>query len=346
MEQKRTRPFPHSVLGIGNALVDLIYKLPSDQVLRDLRLPKGSMTLVDPQRARNIQEYLHSVSPTLSTGGSASNTISSIASLGGRCGFIGRTGKNDPHGLFYTSDLENHGIRAHFSQSEIQTGTAITLMSPDTERTFATCLGAAATLCAEDLDPAVFEGYDYFHVEGYLVQNYPLLETAISMAKRAGLAVSLDMASYNVVVEHRGFIGEMLERGVDIVFANEEEAEAYTGKKELEALLELSRQVPTAIVKLGPRGSIVMDKGRLHVISAESVEKIDSNGAGDSYAAGFLYGKSIGLSTQACGEIASTVATEVVKVVGPKLGPEKWAEILPKIREIEKKDLSCPKSEI
>ncbi len=326
----------NKILGIGNALVDMIYHLPSDEALVDLQLPKGSMTLVDWQRAGKILSYFKNENPTLSSGGSASNTISAVASLGGGCGFIGCTGKNDPRGEFYTQDLKEHGITPHFTYSNIPTGTAITLMSPDAERTFATFLGAASTLAAQDLRPDMFAGYGYLHIEGYLVQNYELMERAIALAKEAKLKVSLDLASYNVVVEHRNFLHKILNRGVDIVFANEEEALAYTDKKELEALCILAKHVPTAIVKLGSRGSIVMDNDKLYTITAEKVNRIDSNGAGDSYAAGFLYGKSKGLSTQTCGDIASMIATEVVKVIGPKLDKEKWNEILPRVREIEK----------
>lgn len=338
MEKKTNTTPPAKILGMGNALVDIIYMLSSDRDLDMLRLPKGSMTLVDTARAEEILSHFRSETPTLSTGGSASNTVSTIASLGGSCGFIGRTGKNDPYGRFYIHDLESHGINAHFSQADIPTGTAITLMSPDAERTFATCLGAASTLSASDIRPEIFRDYSVFHIEGYLVQNYELMETAIRTAKKAGLKISFDMASYNIVVEHREFIRKMLGQGIDIVFANEEEARAYTGKRELEALVELSLQVPTAIVKLGSRGSLIMDKGRLYTVVAEKVKKIDSNGAGDSYAGGFLYGISRGLSLQSCGEIASKVATEVVKVVGPKLHAREWEEILPEIRRIERED--------
>lgn len=339
MEKKENIRPPANILGMGNALVDIIYLLQSDAVLDKFRLPKGSMTLVDTARAKEILDHFSSETPTLSTGGSASNTISAIASLGGNCGFIGRTGKNDSYGRFYVRDLESHGIKAHFSQADIPTGTAITLMSPDAERTFATCLGAASTLSKSDIQPEIFRDYSIFHIEGYLVQNYGLMETAIRTAKKSGLKVSFDMASYNIVVEHREFIRNILDQGIDIVFANEEEAQAYTGKRDLEALVEFSLQVPTAIVKLGSRGSLIMEKGRLYAIAAEKVRKIDSNGAGDSYAAGFLYGLSRGLSVQACGEIASKVATEVVKVVGPKLHAREWEKILPEIRRIERENM-------
>lgn len=322
------------VLGMGNALVDLIFHLESDQILQEFGLPKGSMTLIGQEKAREILDHFENKADAVITGGSASNTITAIATMGGECGFIGRTGKGDIYADFYTDYFKKHGIRTHFSQTNIQTGTAITLMSPDTERTFATYLGAAATLSEHDIKAEIFEDYDIFHIEGYMVQNHALMERAISSAKQKGLKISLDLASYNIVMEDREFIEKLLRQGVDIVFANEEEAFAFTGKHELEALCRLAEWVPTAIVKLGSRGSLIMSQGRLYHIEAEKVTKIDSNGAGDNYAAGFLYGLCCGLPLHRCGEIASMVATEAVKVTGPKLSEEQWASLLPRISEI------------
>lgn len=325
------------VLGMGNALVDIIYNIDSDDQLEELHLPKGSMTLVDETHAQQILGYFSHKKATLATGGSASNTITAISQLGVSCGFLGRTGSKDLYGEFYREDLLKRGITPHLSQSEINTGTAITLMSPDTERTFATYLGAASTLRAEDITEDIFRGYDYFHIEGYMVQNYELLEAALDMAKKTGLKISYDMASYNVISENREFVTRMLKKGIDIVFANQEESMAYTGKEELQALCLLSELTPTAIVKLGGRGSMIMHEGKLSLVGAEKVKKIDSNGAGDSYAGGFLYGMCQGLPIEICGEIASTVATEVVKIIGPKLSDTEWDNLIPRIREIEKK---------
>lgn len=323
------------VIGMGNALVDLIFHLESDRLLKDFCLPKGSMTLIGQEKAEEILGRFQHKADAVVTGGSASNTITAIARMGGECGFIGRTGSDDRYANFYKDFFGRHHIRTYFSHAAIPTGTAITLMSPDTERTFATYLGAAATLSEEDIEEAFFKDYDFFHIEGYMVQNQALMEKAVSAAKRQGLKVSLDMASYNIVLENREFLDKLLRKDVDIVFANEEEAAAFTGKNELEALCRLAEWVPTAIVKLGSRGSLVMDRGRLYHVEAEKVTKIDSNGAGDNYAAGFLYGLCCGLPARQCGEIASMVATEAVKVTGPKLSEEQWEKILPRIETIK-----------
>ncbi|MDE5574771.1 MAG: adenosine kinase, partial [Bacteroidales bacterium] len=187
----------------------------------------------------------------------------------------------------------------------------------------------------------VFSGYGYFHIEGYMVQNYALLEKALQTARDCNMVISLDLASYNIVKSHLDFIRHILPT-VDVVFANEEEALAFTGQDNLEALNLLANQVAVSVVKLGPRGSLVMYRGKLYAIDADKVVKTDSNGAGDSYAAGFLYGLSRGLGVQECGEIASTVATQVVQVTGPKLTARQWKELLPRIRKIEARNTQWP----
>lgn len=329
------------ILGMGNALVDLIFQLPSDELLEKWNLPKGSMTLIDQQQAGVILNYFGQDQPVLATGGSASNTITSIAALGGHCGFIGQIGKNDIYGNFYIEHLIKHGITPYFRRIDTPTGTAITLMSPDTERTFATYLGAASSMTEENINREVFSEYGYFHIEGYMVQNYALLEKALQTARECNMVISLDLASYNIVKSHLDFIRHILPM-VDVVFANEEEALAFTGKDSLEALNLLAEQVAVAVVKLGSRGSLAMHQGKLYTINADKVVKTDSNGAGDSYAAGFLYGMSRGLGVQECGDIASTVATQVVQVTGPKLTARQWKELLPRIRKIEGRNTRWP----
>ncbi|MCM1168410.1 MAG: adenosine kinase [Bacteroides sp.] len=329
------------ILGMGNALVDLIFQLPSDDLLEKWGLPKGSMTLIDQQQAGVILNHFGQTQPVLATGGSASNTITSIAALGGGCGFIGQIGKNDIYGDFYIEHLTKHGITPYFRRIDTPTGTAITLMSPDTERTFATYLGAAATMTEDNISRDIFSGYGYFHIEGYMVQNYALLEKSLHLAHGCGMVISLDLASYNIVKGNLDFLRRILPM-VDVVFANEEEALAFTGKENLETLNLLAGQVAVAVVKIGSCGSLVMHKGKLYVIDADKVVKTDSNGAGDSYAAGFLYGMSRGLGVQECGDIASTVATQVVQVTGPKLTARQWEDLLPRIRKIEGRNTRWP----
>jgi sugar/nucleoside kinase (ribokinase family) len=193
------------VLGLGNALTDILLQV-SDDDLRELGFPKGSMNLISMKQAEEIQMRFLSVRKRMVAGGSASNAINCIAALGGKAAFIGKIG-NDEVGDFYREDLLKNGVKPILLLSHTaMSGCSIVLITPDGERTFATYLGAAAELCADDIQKDAFTGYDIFHIEGYLVQNHDLIEKSIRLAKEAGCMVSLDLASYNVVNENHAFL--------------------------------------------------------------------------------------------------------------------------------------------
>ena len=217
------------VLGMGNALTDILLQIEHDAVLLSLNLPKGSMQLVDDLKSVEISNILNNYSLKMATGGSASNTINGLTRLGVTAGFVGKIGKDDI-GLFFTNDSIGNGVTPHLLISETASGRCTVLVSPDGERTLCTFLGAACELLATDLKLEMFQGYDIFHIEGYLVQNHELIRTAVKLAKEAGLQVSIDLASYNVVEANLDFLHEIINKYVDIVFANEEEARAFTGK--------------------------------------------------------------------------------------------------------------------
>jgi sugar/nucleoside kinase (ribokinase family) len=316
------------ILGIGNALVDIVINLENDSQLAELNLPKGSMQLVDIDRAQRILEYFKDSPKTITSGGSVANTLNGIANLGGDASFLGCVG-NDEYGEFFKADMLENGIKPHLFTGTVGTGAAITLMSPDSERTFATYLGSAIELSANQLSPDIFESYDYFHIEGYLVQNYDLIRTAIHLAKQAGCRVSLDLASYNVVEENLPFLTEMVKNYVDILFANKNEAHAFCGKSPEEALAFFAQKVEYAIVKNGKKGSWIQHENHIEFIDPLDVKNvIDTNGAGDAYSAGFLYGLMSGMNLKACGDLGAKFAAEVVQVVGPKLSKNEWTKIL------------------
>ena len=315
------------ILGIGNALVDIVIQLENDSQLEELNLPKGSMQLVDLERAHRILEYFKDSPHTLASGGSVANTLNGIANLGGNASFVGCVGA-DEYGHFFKTDMHVNSIKPNLFTGTVGTGTAITLMSPDSERTFATYLGSAIEMSANHLSPEIFEGYDYFHIEGYLVQNYDLIRTAIHLAKQAGCRVSLDLASYNVVEENLPFLTEMIEKYVDILFANKDEAHAFCGKPVDEALTFFAKYVDYAIVKNGKEGSLIQHKNQIEHAEGRTVDVVDTNGAGDAYSAGFLYGLMTGMDIKSCGDLGAKLAGEVVQVVGPKLRKEQWKKIL------------------
>lgn len=314
------------VLGLGNALVDIMTKLQNDDLLKQLNLPKGSMQLVNSEFSNEVMNKTEDLKPVLTSGGSAANTIHGLARLGINTGFIGKVG-DDEMGNFFNTDMEKSGIKPSLLQSTTPTGKAIALVSQDSERTFATYLGAAVELTSEDLISDIFDGYQYFHIEGYLVQNHKLIEKSIKMAKQKGLKVSLDLASYNVVEENLEFLKRVITDYVDIVFANEEEAKAFTGEEPENALNTLSKSCEIAIVKIGKAGSLIKTNNKTYKAGIIDVESIDTTGAGDLYAAGFIYGLINDKSMDECGRIGSLLSGKVIENMGAKISEEGWAFI-------------------
>lgn len=323
-----------SILGIGNALTDILAILPDDTLLQELALPKGSMQHVDRETGNRIWEKLKPLGADLVAGGSAANTINGAATFGMKSGFIGKVGDDDLGSLF-KSNQEKDGIRSILLKGDNPTGRAMVLITPpNAERTFAVYLGAALELVPDDLHPEWFEGWDYFHIEGYLVQNQATVRRAIELAKAAGCRISIDLASYNVVEANLEFLHEIVEEYVDIVFANETEAEAFTGLPPREALDSIARICDIAVVKIGKDGSMVRRGEELHFIKARPAAAIDATGAGDLYAAGFLYAHSIGMPLKTCGDIGSAIAAKVVEVVGTKIDQPRWNAAKKEINEL------------
>ena len=322
------------VLGIGNALVDILVRLENDDLLKELSLPKGSMQLIDEYLRLKIIEKIESKTTQQASGGCAANTVHGLANLGIETGFIGKVGTSDL-GKFFENDLKNAGIQPHLTYSFNKTGTAIAFISPDSERTFATYLGAAVELSDNELSKVLFSKYDFFHIEGYLLQNHDLIQKAVSIAKENDMKVSIDLASYNVVEENLEFLKSLVRLYVDIVFANEEEAKAFTGLDNPEKALEkISAHSEIAIVKLGKNGSLVKNGDKTYKINPIKTESIDTTGAGDLYAAGFLYGLLKEYPMDKCGDIGSLLAGTVIRNIGAKITVDQWTEIKSRIAEI------------
>ncbi len=321
------------IIGIGNALVDVLTRLEDDQLLEKLGLPRGSMQLVDAERSAQIQQETKNLPKQMASGGSAANTIHGLAKLGMETAFVGSVGK-DETGKFFEEDLKNSGITPRLFYSDAPSGIANGMISPDGERTFGTFLGAALDLSPDKLSQDTFSGYDLLHVEGYLVQNHALLETILKLAKEAGLKISLDLASYNVVEENIDFLREMVKKYVDIVFANEEEAKAFTGASPEEALELIAQSADIAVVKVGSEGSMVKQGENKTVISPIKAKAVDTTGAGDLYASGFLYGLAHDVSFEKAGYIGSLLAATVIEVVGAKFDEQKWHEIREKVKAL------------
>lgn len=324
-----------SILGIGNALTDILAVLPDDTLLKTYHLPKGSMQHVDMETGDKIWAALKPLGVKYVAGGSAANTICCTAIFGMPSSFIGKIG-DDELGLLFKSDQEQYGIHTTLLKSPHSSGRSMVFVSGgNAERTFAVYLGAALDLVPEDLKPEYFQGYDYFHIEGYLVQNQALIRRAVELAHEAGCIISLDMASYNVVESNNAFLHDIVEKYVDIVFANETEARAFTKLADPRAALaEISRMCSIAVVKVGKDGSWVRSGDEEYYIPVWPADPVDATGAGDTYAAGFLYAHSNRMPLEVCGKVGSIIAAKVVEVVGTKIDIPRWRAAKAEIREL------------
>jgi sugar/nucleoside kinase (ribokinase family) len=312
------------ILGIGNALVDVITFLDTDDVLAQFGFPRGSMQLIDAITAQQVEAATRDCKKHKASGGSAANTIHGLAKLGVETGFIGTVGL-DETGKFFRDDMHQAGITPLLTESDTATGTSRALVSADGERTMATFLGAAVELSASRLTPALFRGYDHLHLEGYLVLNQALVETALALAGQQKMTISLDLASYNVVEANLAFLQRIVRQNIDIVFANEEEARAFTGFSDPhQALAAISAECDTAVVKIGDRGSLIRRGWKTYEVAPVPVKCLDTTGAGDLYAAGFLYGFAALLGPEKCGEAGSLLAGKVIEVPGAKISDATW----------------------
>ncbi len=324
------------ILGLGNALVDVLVRIPSDDILSRFDLPKGSMQLVDEERQNEIYEAVKELQPQVVCGGSAANTICGLSKLGIETGFIGKIGPNDL-GKQYRADLEANGVVPLLSMSQTHTGSCLSLISSDSERTMVTCLGAAVEMTVDDIDPKVFDGYTHLYVEGYMVQNRELIETVFDIAKKKGLMTMLDLASYNVVEANIDFLGHLTDKYVDLVFANEEEATAFTGVDDTDALNIIGENVNGVVLKQGQRGSLVKLGDTVERVGIIKANCIDTTGAGDLYASGFIYGMTSGQSARHSAEAGAIVSGNVIEVIGTKMNTRRWSAIRQSIKRLFEK---------
>jgi sugar/nucleoside kinase (ribokinase family) len=321
------------ILGMGNALVDIMVRLENDQIIHEFKLQKGGMKLVDDGFIQPLMDAVKHLPIEHAPGGSAANTMNGVSNLGMDTGFIGKVA-DDRFGKVMEGDMKQNGIKPFLLKGIAPTGLAVALVSPDSERTFAVNLGCAIELSPEDISTEMFAGYDFFHIEGYLVQNHELLRKAVALAKENKVKVSLDLASFDVVQDNLGFLKVIIADYVDIVFANEEEAKAFTNMDPELALHEIAKSSEVSIVKIGNKGSLIEHAGKVHTIGVIVANSIDTTGAGDLYAAGFLFGMAKNLPIQKCGQIGSLLAGKVIEVLGAKMSEATWDIIRKEVDKI------------
>lgn len=320
------------IVGVGSALVDILCN-EDDGFLDRTGAAKGGMTLVD---KAFIESTLSRITgkPTIVPGGSACNTLIGIGKLGGSARFVGKCGSGQ-WGQLFREELTRSHVEPVLFPSKSPTGRVLSIITPDSQRSMFTYLGASSETQPAELTGRCFDKAAIVHIEGYLLFNPELMITAIRAASEAGALVSLDLASYTVVEESRELLNRIIIDSIDIVVANEDEARAFTGcADEREALSSLASKAAIAVVKVGKRGSLIAQGGQtIQIDPIGDGYAVDTTGAGDLWAAGFLYGLVNGFSLEKSGRLGSACGYEVCQVVGATIPDEGWVRIKKVLKE-------------
>lgn len=324
---------PKRIVGIGSALVDILV-MAGDAFVEDTGVPKGGMVYFDPPAIDRVLQQA-AASPQVVPGGAACNTIAGVARLGGETRFLGKRG-NDEFGDLFERALVRNGVDTRLVRAATPTGRVLSLITPDSQRTMLTYLGASAEMVRDEIPAENFQGCAVALIEGYLVYNRDLFAYAMQNAHQAGARIALDLASFTVVEENHQDLKSIVHQYVDILIANEDEARAFTGQDDETAALEaLAGQAELAVVKLGARGSLISHGGRVVAVPPQGEGGVvDTTGAGDLWASGFLYGLVQGLPLELCGRLASRCGYEVCRGLGASIPEEGWQ----RIRQMAKHD--------
>lgn len=314
------------IAAVGSALVDICL-MENDAFINAAGVAKGGMYISESERIAQLLACSKNT-PVIVPGGSACNTVLGVGMLGSGARFIGKRG-NDKFGQLFEQGVRKHHVEPLLQTSSTPTGHVLSVITPDAQRTMFTFLGASSETDPDDITPQLFSDAALVHIEGYLLFNKDLITAVLEAASQAGALISLDLASFTVVESAIGLLRDICERYVDILIANEDEARAFTGLSDERAALDaLSQRAPCAVLKLGRRGSLISHDGR--TVSVERVgdgNAVDTTGAGDLWAAGFLYGIVNGFALEKCGKLGSACGYEVCRVVGAQIPEEGWKRI-------------------
>jgi len=314
-------PDLYDVAAIGNAIVDVIAPA-NDAFLDNQGLTKGAMMLVDADQSAAL--YAKMAPGVETSGGSAANTVAGVASFGGKGAFMGKVA-DDQLGAVFAHDMR--AIGATFANPPLTGGpaTAVSMINvtPDGQRTMCTYLGASVLFTDYDVDPDIVEAAQIVYLEGYLFDAEAARRAfakAAGLAHGAGRKIALTLSDSFVVERHREALLGFIETQVDVLFANESEVTALFQTDSFdEAVVALRGRVPLAAVTRSQQGSVILAKGEPIAVAAEPVEKVvDTTGAGDQYAAGFMFGLARGRPLQQCGQLGSLAAAEVISHYGPR----------------------------
>lgn len=319
-----------TIYGIGNPLIDMLCSITESDITA-LGLHKGTMQLIDAERHAELVAYLHGKEITYSPGGSCPNTMVTLASLGIDTTIAGGVG-NDELATIYREKLKEGGVHDDLAGYDAATGTSIILLTEDKERTMNTYLGANRLFDSTKLNIEAIKSKDIFYFTGYMwdTENQKnAIRKVLEIAKERKMIIAFDLADPFAVGRYRQTFYTLIKDYCDIVFANSEEARfLFDNYDAYECCRSMGKLCPIAIVKNGKKGSFISDSRKmLHIDVLGSSTPVDTTGAGDTYAAGFLYGVAKGYSTKDSGEIASYLAGEIISTLGAQFSPAKTKEL-------------------
>ena len=321
-----------AVYGIGNPLIDILARV-DDFTLESLGMNKGIMSLVTFEQRKKILDILEGRGKSYSCGGSCPNTMITLSAMGVKTALGGKTGR-DEFGEIYSRQLEKHEhITSALAQCESPTGSSIILITPDSERTMNTFLGANREFAESDVNEKILDDSDIFYFTGYMwdTENQKAaIRKCLDICEKRGIKVAFDVADPFAVNRYRNDFLEIIEKNADYVFANNEEASIlFSGADPLKAAGAIAEMGKTGIVKWGKHGSVIKKAKDEPVIIPVIGDKgrFDTTGAGDTYAAGFLYGLCTGKSLKSCGMCASHLASAIVAKTGAQFSESEAASL-------------------
>src|SRR3989338_2485195 len=325
----------YDVIGFGNTIMDFLVEV-EDKTLLEFNLKKGEMHLVDETKAKDVLKILENKNTTIDIvpGGSSANTLRGLAQLGASVLFCGRVG-NYQHGDWYIEALKDHQVVTNMKKHPGITGHAIGFITPDAQRTFSVHLGAGIQFAKEDIIEEDIKESKVLHIEGYQLEGntQAVILHAMQIAKKHGTKISIDLADPGLIRRQKDILQQVVHEFADIVFVNETEAKEFTGYEETQAAQVLGQQVEIAIVKIGKQGSIISHQNQITYIAPITANAIDTTGAGDTYAAGFLYGYCKGWPIEKAGKLGSVLAAKIVEQKGVKLKHLEFEKLMQKIKQ-------------
>ncbi|HAC62106.1 MAG TPA: adenosine kinase [Cyanothece sp. UBA12306] len=322
----------YHVYGVGNALVDMEFEV-TPELLQELKIDKGVMTLVDEDRQDELIKKLDGRLGKQSGGGSAANTMVAISQLGGK-GFYSCKVANDDHGNFYLKDLQECGLDTNLHNGDQgTTGKCLVMVTPDADRTMNTFLGITGNLSEQELVPEAISNSEYLYLEGYLVTSPTGKEAAIKareIAENSGVKTSFSLSDPNMTEFFKDGLLKIIGSGLDLIFANEAEALTMADTKDFSEAVNYFKSIAKSFaITRGSKGSLVFDGQELIEVSPHPVQAIDTVGAGDMYAGAFLYGITHGMTYSQAGDLASRASSRIVTSYGPRLSTEELKSLLP-----------------